>query len=84
LGSSFSSRLQALGGDKQGNVEVAPPASGYEHMLAGNQMIRGITRAIVGAEPFGYYPVKYARRPTGGQLRKDAGINDTTAPRRRP
>jgi hypothetical protein len=53
-------------------------------MVAGNQMIRGITRAIVGAEPFGYYPVKYARRPTGGQLRKDAGINDTTAPRRRP
>jgi hypothetical protein len=29
----------------------------YEHMLAGNQMIRGIVRAIVGAEPFRDYPV---------------------------
>jgi hypothetical protein len=39
------------------------PRADIEHMLAGNQMTRGIMRAIAGAEPFGDYPVKYARRP---------------------
>jgi hypothetical protein len=53
-------------------------------MLAGNQMILAIVREIAGAEPFGDYPVN-ARRPTGGQLKKDAGIDDITAsPRGRP
>jgi hypothetical protein len=68
--SGFAERVQKLGGDRQGNVEDrrADPQSGYEHILADNQTIRGIVRLIVGAEPFADYPVKYARRPTGGQL----------------
>jgi len=74
----FASRLDILGSQQPGNVDDRRgfPESGYQHMLAGNQMIHGIMRAIFGYEPFGDYPVKYARQPTGGQLQKDAGVND--------
>jgi hypothetical protein len=59
-------------------------AGGYERMLAGNLMIRGTARAIVGAQASGDYPVKYARRSTGGQHQHHAGIDDIADPRRIP
>lgn len=75
---SFADRAALVGAPPSGNVEDrrGAPESGYEHMLAGNQLIHGLMRAIIGKEPFGDYPVKYARRPTGGQLQKDAGSDD--------
>jgi hypothetical protein len=48
-------------------------ASAYEHMLAGNPLVHGLAWAIMGKEPFGDYPIEYARRPTGGISRMMPG-----------
>lgn len=78
-GPGFADRLQARGGNKRGQVEDrrGDRPSGYQAMLAGNQMIRGIARAIVGAQPFSDYPIRY--EPQTGprtKLQRDAGIDD--------
>jgi hypothetical protein len=85
IAASFAERAAQTGAEPADiDDRTGQPESGYEHMLAKNQMIRMIARSLVGADPQGGEKGAYDILPPPegppGQLEKDAGIEQLYGP----